>query len=173
MKGLLVIDTERCVGCHSCELNCAVAHSESRKLFAAIFERPLPRNRVTVEHYRGTNIPLQCRHCEEAPCLKVCPTEAISKAAVEEPVLIDESLCIGCKWCLLVCPFGAVSLGREGQNAVLKCDLCQDHPPEYNVPACVYSCPTGALQFLSAEEYAREKRREFLVDYLESSEKQK
>lgn len=171
MKGLLVINPQKCVGCHSCELNCAVAHSQSRQLFAAVFETPLPQSRVKVEHYQGTSIPLQCRHCEDAPCLKVCPTRAISKADREEAVLIDESLCIGCKWCLLVCPFGSVSLGREGHNAVLKCDLCQEYPPENKEPACVYSCPTGALQFLTAEQYAREKRREFLVDYLESSEK--
>ncbi len=165
MKGLMVVDVKKCLGCHSCELGCAVEHSESKELLASIFERPLPQSRVTVEHSKGTSLPLQCRHCEDPPCIKVCPTEAIIKKDVGEAVLIDEALCIGCKVCILVCPFGAVTLSTD-DKAILKCDLCQERLSVGDVPACVSSCPTRALEFVSVEEFTKEKRREFMVEFL-------
>ncbi len=104
MKGLIVVDVKKCLGCRSCEIGCAVEHSKSKQLFSAVFEKPLPQSRVVVESYGGTNLPLQCRHCEDPPCVKVCPTQAVTKQDVGEAVLIDDALCIGCKCCILVCP---------------------------------------------------------------------
>ncbi|RQD77917.1 MAG: 4Fe-4S dicluster domain-containing protein [Candidatus Syntrophonatronum acetioxidans] len=161
----MVVDVKKCLGCHSCELGCAVEHSASKQLFASILEKPLPQSRVTVEHSEGTSLPLQCRHCEDPPCVKVCPTEAITKKDVGEAVLIDESLCIGCKVCILICPFGAVTLSTD-DKAILKCDLCQERIFTGEAPACVSSCPTRALQFISVEEFTKEKRREFMVEFL-------
>ncbi|MGI5875466.1 MAG: 4Fe-4S dicluster domain-containing protein [Dethiobacteria bacterium] len=165
IKGLIVVNVEKCLGCHSCEIACAVEHSRSKQLFSAISEAPLPKSRVAVEHYGSARLPLQCRHCDNAPCIKVCPTKAMLKEAGNGAVLIDHSLCIGCKWCLLVCPFGAVTLDND-EKAVLKCDLCYERTSTGRVPACVYSCPTGALQFTSVEELIKKKRRDFLVDFL-------
>ncbi len=168
MKGLLVVDTKKCLGCHSCEIGCAVEHSKTKQLFSAVFETPRPQSRVCVEHYGGTNLPMQCRHCEDAPCVKVCPTRAMAKEVAGEAVLIEHSLCIGCKWCILVCPFGAIALGA-GEKAVLKCDFCNERAAAGLLPACVNSCPTGALQFASADKFTKEKRREFLVEFFSAS----
>ncbi len=168
MKGLIAVDVNKCLGCHSCELGCAVEHSQSKHLFSAILEKPLPQNRVIVEHCDDTNIPLQCRHCEDPPCAKVCPTQAISKPEVGEAVLIEDELCIGCKVCILVCPFGSISLSKDDKN-IIKCDLCFERTSEGQVPACVSNCPTNALQFIPVEQFTKEKRREFMVDFLKSS----
>ncbi len=168
MKGLITVDVNKCLGCRSCELGCAVEHSHSKNLFSAISEKPLPQSRVAVEHCHNTSIPLQCRHCEDPPCANVCPTQAISKQDSGEAVLIEDALCIGCKVCILVCPFGSISLSRD-DKAVLKCDLCLERTSNGQVPACVSSCPTSALQFIPVEQFTKEKRREFMVEFLKGS----
>ena len=170
MKGMLVISTEKCLGCRSCELACAVEHSQSRDLIKAIEEDPLPQYRVEVETAGDLNLPLQCRHCEDAPCVTVCPTNALEKPSPDSPVNIKEDLCIGCKWCILVCPFGVIKLRRDGK-AIIKCDLCQQRTGEGREPACVEACPTGALSFVRVEEVIKEKRRKFLVSLVKSEEK--
>lgn len=167
MRGMIYVDPERCMGCHTCELACAVAHSESKELFGAIYEEPPPRPRVVVEAVGGTSFPLQCRHCEEAPCVAVCPTHAMTKLE-GGPVVVRQELCIGCKACILVCPFGAVTMGPGGTH---KCDLCIERLEEGQEPACASSCPTGALRFVSAEEAAREARRRAAEKFLVSLER--
>lgn len=165
MKNMIVVDAGKCVGCHSCEISCCVAHSQSKQLYQAIFEKPLSKKRVVVENYGEFNVPLQCRHCEDAPCVHVCPTKAMQKEAGADAVLIDEKLCIGCKWCLQACPFGAIALG-DGEKAILKCDLCMERTGKGMDPACVAGCPTKALKYLPVDTFTKEKRREFLVDFL-------
>ena len=168
LKGLIVVHSKRCVSCHSCEIGCSVEHSQSKALFTAIFETPRPRTRIFVEHSAGTSLPLQCRHCEDAPCISVCPTGAMSRNDVDEAVLVQQDLCIGCKWCILACPFGAVSQ-HDTEKTINKCDLCMDRTPYGLPPACVNSCPTGALEFTDILTLTRDKRREFLVDFLGES----
>lgn len=168
MKGLIVVEVKKCLGCHSCEIGCAVEHSQGKDLFSAIQEKPLPRSRVRVESTGSASLPLQCRHCEDPPCAQVCPTGAIGKQGAGDAVLVQQDHCIGCKSCILVCPFGAIDLA-EGDKAVLKCDFCLERLAAGEVPACVSSCPSGALQFTSVEQLTREKRREFMVDFLQSS----
>ncbi len=168
MKGLIVVDVKKCVGCRSCEIGCAVEHSKTKQLFSAISEQPLPQSRVVVESSDHRNLPLQCRHCQEPPCLNVCPTKAITKEDAGEAVLIDSDLCIGCKSCILVCPFGAVALSLD-HKAILKCDFCMERTSKGQIPACVCSCPTNALQYTSVEQLTKEKRREFMVEFLKGS----
>lgn len=166
MKGNIVVDPNKCISCHSCEISCAVEHSVSKNLYLAAGEYPRPQKRVVVEHFAQTNLPLQCRHCEDAPCVKVCPTKALVKEGVEGPVLLNDHLCIGCKWCVVACPFGVI-MAAPDDNVMIKCDLCQDRLKVGEAPACVEACHTGALQFVSTAELAEAKRREFLVEYLE------
>ncbi len=165
MKGNIVVDTSKCISCHSCEIACAVEHSRSKSLFLAIDEYPRPQKRVMVESCGQTNLPLQCRHCEDAPCVRVCPTAALVKEGVEGPVLLEDDLCIGCKWCVLACPFGVI-IAAPDDRVMIKCDLCRERLESGRLPACVESCPTGALQLVSTAETARVKRREFLVEYM-------
>ena len=169
MKGIILIDPEKCLGCRTCELQCALEHSQSKDLKQAIYERPLPQTRVNVESAQDLAIPLQCRHCEDAPCVKICPSKATDRPDAEGPVLIKEQLCIGCKWCTHVCPFGVISMSREGK-AVTKCDLCFERLNKGEYPACVQGCPTGALQFKSIEEATAKERKEYLVRFKKGQE---
>jgi len=169
MRGMIYVDPERCMGCHTCEMACAVAHSESKDLFKAIYEEPRSKPRVVVEAVGRTSVPLQCRHCEDAPCVAVCPTRAMAKLE-DGPVVVREELCIGCKACILVCPFGAVAMGPGGKVAH-KCDLCIERLEAGEEPACASSCPTGALRFVPAEEVAREARRRAAERFLVSLER--
>ncbi|MFQ6066866.1 MAG: 4Fe-4S dicluster domain-containing protein [bacterium] len=164
MKGIIVVDVERCLGCKSCELQCAVAHSKSDDLFKAIEEVPLPQYRVTVETAGELSAPLQCRHCEDAPCVQVCATHALEKVGPGQPATVKKELCIGCKWCILVCPFGVIGMDRAGK-VIIKCNLCRERTEAGRLPACVEACPTGALKFIEIETLIKEKRREFLVDF--------
>lgn len=161
MKGIILIDPKKCLGCKTCELQCALEHSESKVLTQAIYERPLPQSRLNVESAEELAIPLQCRHCEDAPCVKICPSKAMNRPEDNGPVLINNELCIGCKWCILVCPFGVIRIGREGK-AITKCDLCFERLQKGEEPSCVQGCPTGALQFKPLEKMAKE---EYLVKF--------
>ena len=110
-------------------------------------------------------VPLQCRDCDDAPCIKVCPTGATSRVSGAEPVLVDESKCIGCAYCVEACPFGVILVvprdtpgASGGGKAVIKCDLCVDRQAEGLEPACVASCPVGALAFEEVDRGAQKAR---------------
>jgi len=148
----------RCMGCKSCEIACAVSHSEFRNVVEAAGAGAKLQGRVKVMPAGAHGVPLQCRHCEDAPCIMVCPTEAVHRTGDRGPVLIDEKRCIGCKMCLVVCPFGVIDLKRDGK-AVVKCDLCIQRTKDGKEPACVLACPTKALKFVDLEEHNREKRK--------------
>ena len=157
MKKMIYLDIRKCLGCKSCVFACAVEHSVSKNKMEAISETPRPKARIHMVAAEGTAVPLQCRHCEDAPCVTVCPTEAIEKLGPQEPVIIHQQRCIGCKFCLVACPFGIISLSDEGK-AALKCDRCIERQKAGKIPACVEACPTGALQFLSIDEINAKKR---------------
>jgi len=158
MRKAIMVNIEKCLACKSCEIACAVAHSKSRVLEEAITERPMPQRRVTVEAAGKHAVPLQCRHCEDAPCITVCPTKAIYRQQAESPVLINPDLCIGCKFCIMVCPFGVIGTSSDGKVA-LKCDLCIERTKAGQEPACVEACPTGALKLVDEKELAAHKRQ--------------
>ena len=165
---LLFVDVSRCLACKSCELACAVEHSASKDLVAAIKEEPRPTSRVKVEAAQEAAVPLQCRHCEDAPCVTICPTKAIEKLGLNQPVLIKDERCIGCKFCVMVCPFGVITLRGDGKVA-LKCDLCLARQEEGREPACVEACRTGALKFLTVDEITAKKRRSAAEALVEAS----
>ena len=154
----IICRIDRCLGCRNCEVACAVVHSRSGRLWGAIAESPRPRARVKVEAVGAHGLPIQCRHCENAPCIRVCPTEAMHRASPESPVTIDEERCIGCKLCMVVCPFGVIEASADGK-AVVKCDQCAERVEAGQLPACVSACLTHALQFVDVQEYNRHKRR--------------
>ena len=154
----IAVNIEKCLACRSCEIACALVHSESKVLEEAVSESPKPQRRVTVESAEGFAVPIQCRHCEDAPCITVCPTGAIHRHQANDPVLIDKEKCIGCKFCLMVCPFGVIDVTRDGK-AVVKCDLCIERTKAGQEPACVEACPTGALKLADEKELAADKRK--------------
>lgn len=158
MAKRIVVNVDKCLACKSCELACALAHSQSEVLSEAVAESPRPQRRVTVEAAGGFAVPLQCRHCEDAPCITICPTEAIHRCGPEGPVLVDQDRCIGCNFCLMVCPFGVIEVSNDGK-AVVKCDLCLERTKTGEPPACVAGCPTGALKFEEVSKRPAEQRR--------------
>ena len=170
MTKAIMVDIERCLACKSCEIACALAHSQAKVLEEAIAESPKPHRRVTVEAAEGFAVPLQCRHCEDAPCIAVCPTGAIHRKSGDEPVLIEQEKCIGCKFCLMACPFGVISISADGK-AMIKCDLCIDRLEMGQEPACVEACPTKALKLGSEKEYAAGKRRRAAEEIAASAQK--
>ena len=156
----IFVDSAKCLGCHSCELSCAVAHSLSGNLYGAVSEFPGPSARVSVEMSRAGSFPLQCRHCDDAQCLKACVTKALYRDAASGAVLQKDELCIGCFMCVIACPFGVVE-DKPGGKVVSKCDLCLSKNED---PVCVAACPTGALSFEDAVSYSREKRKAYLEE---------
>ena len=162
MAKMIVIDEQRCLACKTCVLECAMAHSQAGTLVEALSAETLPQPRVHVEPLGDFGMPLQCRHCEDAPCIMVCPTEAIRRFDPDGPVILDQQRCIGCKFCMMVCPFGVIDISRDGK-AMIKCDLClklTEAGQEEPQPACVAACPTGALRFEEVTEYLRRRRRQ-------------
>lgn len=150
----IFVRLDRCVGCHTCEIACAVEHSQSKNLFSAIAEHPTPKRRLFVEWVAPTHkLPVLCRHCTDAPCMHACISGAIRRTA-EEVIITDTDKCIGCWTCVMVCPYGVIGRHRETQRAY-RCDRC----PDREVPACVDACPTRALVYRTVEEFSAGVRK--------------
>jgi carbon-monoxide dehydrogenase iron sulfur subunit len=170
MKGMLHIDASRCTGCKTCELECAVSHSQAGTLVGVLRSGEKVQRRIVVEQAGAFAVPLQCRHCEEAPCVAVCPTEAMHKNGKGFPVLVDDELCIGCRACLDVCPFGVIFMSREGR-VVVKCDLCVRLLAKGQIPACAAGCPTGAIAYITPEQLAADSRHHAAEGFLVTLER--
>lgn len=145
---------------------CAVEHSGSKNLFLSIFEKPAPQPRINVDAVAEWSVPMLCMHCEKAPCIEACPTVAIYKTA-DGLVLIREEYCIGCKVCVLACPFGVLKVNRA-KGVTFKCDLCSERLKGGLNPACVEACSsrTGAIKYTYLEDSMKEVRRERARDLL-------
>ncbi|STW06383.1 glutamate synthase small subunit [Klebsiella grimontii] len=143
MNKFIVADSANCIGCHACEVACVTSHrQDSWPQQRSDF---LPRIRVFFN--RKASSATTCRHCNDAPCVGSCPTQALSVA--NDSVQFTEALCIGCKNCVIACPFGAIGMVANDDDApqlAQKCDLCRQHPSGQQ--ACVASCPTQALRLM-------------------------
>lgn len=164
MDKMIVVDIEKCVSCHSCELACAVARSKSKNLMEAIFEPQRPVPRIILEQIDGSTVPIHCRHCEDAPCVTVCPSGAITRPAPDSPVVLDSSKCIGCRACIMVCPFGVIRFGPDGKS-MIKCNLCYDRLQKGQEPACAEACTTNAIRYIPIDEYTAQKREDYAKKY--------
>lgn len=152
MGKVIVVDANKCYACLGCVVECAYRRAgadESAPLTSAIFSQAA----CDVVAVGIEPVPLVCNHCEDAPCLQVCPTRAIRRDSEEGPVLLDGELCIGCKACILACPFGMIRLRKTGAGGgAIKCDLCSDRLAEGLLPSCVTACPSGALTLKELDE---------------------
>lgn len=140
---------KKCVGCGSCEIACAVEHSQSKELNKAISEEPLPIKRRTAQLIEESLcISSGCNHCENAACVSACMSGALYKDKKTGKTEHNRDICVGCWMCIMSCPFGALTRQRE-EKIVVKCDLC----PDREKPVCVEACPTGALFLGTLEEF--------------------
>jgi len=153
----IYVKADRCMGCKSCEIACAVQHSEGKTLFSALLETPAPMKRLFVETAESVKMPILCRHCEDAPCLNACISGCLYK---DENGYIrrKKERCIGCWTCLMVCPFGVITRDANKHLAV-KCDRCH----KLDVPACVIACPTKALIVKDLDQIPKEKRQNVIL----------
>lgn len=148
----IFVDTEKCLGCKTCEITCSVKHSKSKNLLEVIKEIPLPLSRIKVVNADITSLPLQCRHCPEPYCRYACISGAIE--IKEGVVSINKERCIHCYSCIMVCPYGVIRIDKEEFVAV-KCDFCSDE----EVPPCVKSCPTKALFYGELKNFKEKIKR--------------
>jgi Fe-S-cluster-containing hydrogenase component 2 len=136
----IVVHQERCTACRECELACSFQHE-------GVFVPALSRIRVNDLYDEQFYLPLTCVHCADAPCATVCPTVAIVREASGQVQVLAER-CIGCKMCLLACPFGVMGF-HPARNVAHNCDLCGDAEPQ-----CVAFCVPNALEYAEVETQA-------------------
>lgn len=162
----VVADPGVCIGCKTCMAACLAKHDVPGDAAVA---------RLNLVTTLSVSAPIACHHCIDAPCVEACPTKALYHDG--DRVAVRMERCIGCRGCVMACPFGAVDviayrvqtkLGNltidEGEKAaVIKCDLCADRPEG---PACVQACPTKGLVVVDGdrlEDSLKQKRREAAV----------
>ena len=143
---VLHIDHEKCTGCRLCELVCSVKHD-------GISNPIRSRIRVIKWEAEGVYVPMSCRQCQDAPCMIGCPTGAISRNESLGCVEVNYDVCIGCRTCVSVCPFGAMAFNTIDRK-VIKCDLCDGDPQ------CVRFCDVKAVDFVDAGDVGLQKTRE-------------
>lgn len=151
--------SNRCTGCKTCELYCAVERgSNAKTLLKAVQELPEPQPRVRVEGSNDAPFPLQCRQCLQAPCLDACLSGALTRDPETNMVFVREDRCIACWTCTMFCPYGVIFPWPQRKIA-LKCDRCN----YMENPTCVEVCPTHALELVELDDYdtlLRERREE-------------
>jgi carbon-monoxide dehydrogenase iron sulfur subunit len=146
MAKTLYIDYQKCTGCRLCELVCAVFHD-------GISNPARSRIKVMKWEAEGLYIPMSCQQCQDAPCMNVCPVKAISRDEELGRVSVDYDVCIGCRACVAVCPFGAMNFNIKDKQ-VFKCDLCDGDPQ------CVRFCEEKAVDFLEMDDVSIYKKRD-------------
>jgi Fe-S-cluster-containing hydrogenase components 2 len=168
MNTFVIADPNKCIGCRTCEVACVVAHA-GKNFFELDSSQIEFHPRLSVIKTEDASGPVQCRHCESAACMEVCPNNCISR--IDGVIYIDRSTCIGCKTCNIACPVGAVdrvvevnvdeklaqqSLKDDESKLYFKermvgnkCDLCKD---KKDGPACAKVCPTKAFKIIQTDE---------------------
>ena len=145
MDKVLSINYQKCTGCRLCELVCAVMHD-------GVSNPTRSRIKVMKWESEGLYVPMSCQQCQDAPCMNVCPVKAISRDEDLGVVKVDYDVCIGCRSCVAVCPFGAMSYNTIDRK-VFKCDLCGGDPQ------CVRFCDIKAIEYVDAGQVSIDRRR--------------
>lgn len=133
------VNEKWCLACHLCEYYCAFAGSGGEDMARALMGVKIRPN-IHVEERDKISFAVSCRHCEEPLCVKSCISGALSKK--DGIVSIDHEKCVGCRTCVLVCPYGAVC--SDGGELMSKCELCTKNGGE---PSCVKGCPNAAIVY--------------------------
>lgn len=170
----MVVDLRKCVGCHSCVIACKAEHNTPAGLHQTfVLEKEMGRFPKSVRVF----MPVLCNHCEEPPCVEVCPSGATEKRA-DGVVMIDYERCIGCAACVEHCPYNARGVVKDNRTrfpdgtvfekpvhqpipakVALKCDFCFHRVDAGSKPACVVVCPTTARVFGDLDDPQAEPAR--------------
>ena len=136
----MLVDMRKCIGCQACTVSCSVEN-----------QPPIGQFRTTVLQYEVdqgeaapamVSLPRLCNHCDEPPCVPVCPVQATFQRT-DGIVLVDNERCVGCGYCVQACPYDARFINHETQTAD-KCTFCEHRLEAGLLPACVESCVGGA-----------------------------
>lgn len=142
MNRFIMVNGQECIGCRACEVACVMAHNGEQHVLSERHFHP----RITVLTSATRTSPVTCHHCENAPCAQSCPNGAITQHS--DSVQVNQQKCIGCKACVVACPFGTMDLlvtpleNDRVKASAHKCDLCLERPQG---PACVENCPANVL----------------------------
>lgn len=152
----VLVDTTRCIGCRSCEVACSVAQNnfvpDTKNDNALEKVRDTSDKQYTVVNRFDTAkgpvfVKKQCLHCWQPACAAACLVNAMLKTK-EGPVTWDGDKCMGCRFCMISCPFDIPKFEYSGWNPrIMKCTMCYERLQQGKKPACVESCPTDALMF--------------------------
>jgi formate dehydrogenase iron-sulfur subunit len=163
-KFAILTDTTLCTGCEECVKACKetnqLAGDEYQRWKGDIYDLSTTRLTTIVRKPDGLFVRRQCRHCESPACVSVCIVGALQKTD-EGPVIYDEKKCIGCRYCMLACPYGIPRYEwGEAFPYVRKCTFCYDKimSGELDKPACVAACPEKATIFGTRDEMIREAK---------------
>lgn len=166
----MVIDLDRCIGCNACTVACKIENGTPPDHYWA---RVYTEEAGTYPDVKTTYVPVLCNHCEDAPCVTVCPTGASYKRK-DGIVMVNQNTCIGCRFCMMACPYasrfylrhGTLEAGYHGERTafedakweaftegtVTKCTFCAHRVDDGLEPACVVTCPTDARIFGDLED---------------------
>ena len=178
MSKAILIDTTKCIGCRACQVACKswndlkggkATFSEtwsnprflSSNQYTRIVFREIPRSDGRLEwHF----ISRRCMHCLDPACVSACPVAALVKLP-SGPVVYDDERCIGCRYCMMACPFQIPKFQWESAvPLVRKCTFCADRQAMGLAPACTTTCPTGTLLFGERAELLAEAHRRLGMD---------
>lgn len=182
----VLVDTTACIGCRNCEWACKTAHNlpagelseyENKSVFKKM-RRPDSSALTVVNQFDSdkkinafTNVKVQCMHCDHPACVSACIVGAFSKRE-NGSVIWNTDKCIGCRYCMVACPFQVPSFQYEKalDPEIRKCDFCFERTKEGKLPACVEICPVEALIYGPRNELikiAREKIKKYPDRYIE------
>ena len=155
-KYMIKTDSDRCISCRACELHCKVANKVPGSALQGQIVTVGPRG--SVDNPKAMNLFMPCFHCEQPWCVAACPTGACVRRESDGIVYIDAELCVGCKACIISCPW-RIPQWDETHGKAVKCDLCMDRIDAGLKPACVTACTTHALSFVdpNAASFAARK----------------
>ena len=142
-----LLDSDSCIGCHACTVACKSEH-----------DVPLGVNRTWVKYIETGSFPdvsrhfsvMRCNHCDDAPCIAICPTNALFRAT-NGVVDFDDANCIGCKGCMNACPYDAIYI-NPATNTANKCNFCNHRIEQGLEPSCVVVCPTHAIKVADLDD---------------------
>ena len=164
----ILYDSTRCVGCQECEIVCAKEHGlpepDSKDMPMAGVKRKTNENRRSVINAYETSVgevyaKKQCMHCNEPACDAACLTQAMHKT-YEGPVIWRGDKCMGCRYCMISCPFDVPKFEYQSTNPkIVKCTMCYERVKEGKIPVCAENCPAEAIVFGTRRELLKEARK--------------